>query len=79
MRGLITLVNGNHVDNAIKEILAFVYYGSTGNNRPKNYPKLSPYLELCLLATVSSLPNSIYKSRVERKTGVSQMVVFSQI
>ena len=28
MRGLITLVNDNHVDNYLKESLAFVYYGS---------------------------------------------------
>ena len=35
MRGLITLVNDDHVDY-LKEILAFVYYGSIGNNRPKN-------------------------------------------
>ena len=27
MRDLITLVNDNHVDNYLKEILAFVYYG----------------------------------------------------
>ena len=36
MRGLITLVSDNHVDNYLKEILAFVYYGSIVNNRPKN-------------------------------------------
>ena len=29
MCGLITLVNDNHMDNYLKEILAFVYYGST--------------------------------------------------
>ena len=32
---LITLVNDNHVDNYLKEILASVYYGS--NIRPKNH------------------------------------------
>ena len=36
MRGLITLVSDNHTDNYIKEILVFVYYGSTVNNWPKN-------------------------------------------
>ena len=39
MRGYIqfvTLVNDNHVDNYLKHILAFVYYGSIVNNRPKN-------------------------------------------
>ena len=35
MRGLITLVNDNHVDNCLKEILAFVYYGSIVNSRIK--------------------------------------------
>ena len=35
MRGLITLVNDNHVDNYLKENLAFLYYDSTVNNRPK--------------------------------------------
>ena len=32
-RGMITLVNDNYVDNHLKEILAFVYYGSIVNNR----------------------------------------------
>ena len=36
MRGLITLVSSYHVDNYLKEILAFVYYGSTVNNRPND-------------------------------------------
>ena len=35
MHGLITLVNDNQVDNYLKEILEFVYYGSFVNNRPK--------------------------------------------
>ena len=34
MCGFITLVNDNQVDNYLKEILAFVYYGSTVNNWP---------------------------------------------
>ena len=34
-RGLITLVSGKLVDNYLKDILAFVYYGSILNNRPK--------------------------------------------
>ena len=34
--GLNTLVNDNHVDNDLKESLAFVYYGSIVNNRPKD-------------------------------------------
>ena len=36
MRGSITSINDNHVDNYLEEILAFVYYGSILNNRPKN-------------------------------------------
>ena len=35
MRGLITLVNDNHMANYLQAILAFVYYGSIVNNRPK--------------------------------------------
>ena len=34
MSGLITLVNDNHLDNYLKEILAFVYYSLIVNNRP---------------------------------------------
>ena len=34
MHSLISLVNDNHVDNYLKEILAFVYYGSIVNNQP---------------------------------------------
>ena len=33
--GLTTLVNDTHVDNFLKEILMFVYYGSTINYQPK--------------------------------------------
>ena len=36
MHGLITLVTDNHVDNYLKENLAFVYYGSIVNKGPKN-------------------------------------------
>ena len=39
MHGLITLFNDNHVDNYLKEILVFVYYGSIVNNQTKNYDK----------------------------------------
>ena len=34
-RGLIPLFNDNHVDNYLKEILAFVYYASIVNKLPK--------------------------------------------
>ena len=35
MRAFIAFVNDSHVDNYLKEFLAFVYYGSIVNNRPK--------------------------------------------
>ena len=35
-RSLISLVNDNHVDNNLKEILVCVYLGSIVNNRPNN-------------------------------------------
>ena len=35
-RGMISLVNENHVGNKIKELLVYVYSGSFVNNRPKN-------------------------------------------
>ena len=36
MHGLIALVNNNHMDKYLREILAFVYFGLTVNNPPKN-------------------------------------------
>ena len=41
MHGLIKLVNNNHLDNYLREILALVYYGSIVNNRPKNDYKMN--------------------------------------
>ena len=38
-RGLILLVNDNHVNNNLKAILVHVYYSSIVNNRPKNNNK----------------------------------------
>ena len=35
MRDLISFVNDNHVDNNLKEILVYVYFGSIVNNQPK--------------------------------------------
>ena len=37
MRGLISLVNDNHVDNNFKEILVYIYLGSIVINRPKYF------------------------------------------
>ena len=37
MGGMITLVIDNHMDNYLKEILAFVYYGLIVNNQPKQW------------------------------------------
>ena len=36
MRGLISLTSNNHLGNYLKEILAFVYYGSIVNSQPQN-------------------------------------------
>ena len=50
MRSLILLVNDYHVDNYLKEILAFAYYCSIVNNLSdiwsKNYLTYSVYLSL---------------------------------
>ena len=43
MCSLISLVNDNHVDNNLKEILVYVYFGSIVNNQPKN-EKTNVYL-----------------------------------
>ena len=37
-RGLVSLVNDNHVDNNLKEIFIYVYFGSIVNNRSQNIP-----------------------------------------
>ena len=34
--GLISLVNDNHMDNNLKEILVYIYSELTVNNQPKN-------------------------------------------
>ena len=39
-RGLITLVNDNHMDNYLKDILAFVYHGYIANSRPNESTKM---------------------------------------
>ena len=36
MRGLISLINGDHVDNYHKEVLAFVYYDLIVNTLRKH-------------------------------------------
>ena len=35
MHGLNSLVSNNHVDNNLKEMLVYVYFGSIITNRPK--------------------------------------------
>ena len=42
-RSLISLVNDNHVDNNLKDILGYVYFGSIVTNRHK-----SVYIHLCV-------------------------------
>ena len=51
MCGLITLVYVNHVDNYLKEILAFVSYGTIVNNGPNKTNTSdteAPFLDLNL-------------------------------
>ena len=36
MHCLISLVDDNHMDNKLKEIFVYVFYGSVVNNQPKN-------------------------------------------
>ena len=36
MHSLISLVDDNHMDNKLKEIFVYVFYGSVVNNQPKN-------------------------------------------
>ena len=48
---LISLVNDNHMDNNLKEILVFVYFGSIVNNQHKNLYKL-PEIGVSLLLRI---------------------------
>ena len=48
------MVHDNHMDNNLKEILEFVYYGSTVNNQPKH----------CM---VSGFSDFVYPSELEIK------------
>ena len=58
-RGLISLVNDNHVDNNLKESLMYVYLGSIVNNRPKN----GPFDEQCIAVNTGCLsPTFLHKS-----------------
>ena len=50
--GLITLVSDSHVDNYLKEILAFVYYVSIVNNRPFSLSPPAPHLPPLPLSTL---------------------------
>ena len=51
-RGLISLVNDNHVNNNLKEILVFVYIGSIVNNRPENTYSLEICMNFAILETI---------------------------
>ena len=58
MPGLITMVNDNHVDKYLKEILAFVHYGSIVKNLPKNEVKIPMFqtkLSQCCMYMYASL------------------------
>ena len=45
MRDLILFVNDNHIDNNLKEILVYIYFGSVANNQSKN--RLVQILDKC--------------------------------
>ena len=50
----ISLVNDNHVDNNLKEILMFVYYGLIVNSRPKNISRQEKaVIKLCFCTGLS--------------------------
>ena len=48
---LISLVNDNHMDNNLKEILVYAYFGSIVNNQHKNLYKL-PEIGVSLLLRI---------------------------
>ena len=53
MHGLISLVNNNHIDNNLKEILVYVYFGLIVSNQPKNG---------CLYVAVQMAVSKTFKS-----------------
>ena len=65
-RGLISLVNENHVDNNLKEILVYVYSGWIVNNRPKKVP----YLATALYNITKNKPIQIYWKFYHQKTKI---------
>ena len=66
-RGMISLVSANHVDNNLKEILAFVYYGSIVNNRPNNLPITQRRLIVLGFNDTSTLVGHFVSSPRERE------------
>ena len=54
------LVNDNHVDNYLNEILAFVYYGLIVNNRQKNTGKIRVFISR---TTRNNKPDAIFYSQ----------------
>ena len=50
-RGFISLVNDNHVDKNIKEILVSVFFGSIVNNRLKNVSAIFKFLIITMLVS----------------------------
>ena len=50
-RDLLSLVNDDHVDNNLKEILVYVYFGSIVISRPKNThtQPLVVYICICII------------------------------
>ena len=55
------MLNDNHVDNNLKEILVYVYYGSFVNNRPK-YGAVNSLKHFSISKTMHSYTIARYQS-----------------
>ena len=64
MRGLISLVNDNHVDSSLKEILVYVYLSSIVKNCPQNRSLCAavflPFVYLLLRKHITFIHTSNY-------------------
>ena len=58
MSGLISLVNDNHADSNLKEILVYVYFGSIVSNQPKIFLNIYPLFRLGLWVFATYLLSS---------------------
>ena len=70
MCGLISLVNDNHMDNNLKEILMYEYFGLIVNSQPKNYISIAllrSWEKSYLMVThfrLNKLPTKLYIGKV---------------